>query len=271
MPMFDYICEVCETEHRAWRREKPPRFCCRACRKRGMAGQTTKRTKYVITPEMHIKIKQIYQTLTGNGEVRDLASELGFPRWKITRYAIAQGWIARQKKEPDWNERELRILSRSAHLCPERIQKNLKIAGFSRSVIGIVLKRKRMQFLSNLDGHSARSVAEGFGVDDKCITGWINKGYLKARRRGTNRTSHQGGDHWFIKDKWVRDFVVNCTAVVDFRKIDKYWITDLLAGGQEGTGPSKVVNINPSDSPDEDYGYEEQTRSEYDHMPEMQL
>ena len=253
MPMFDYICEVCGTEGREFRKEKSPRFCCRGCRKRGMVGQTTKPAKYFITPEMHARIKQVYQTMTGNGEVRDLAGELGFPRWKITRYAIKQGWIARQKKEPDWSEHELKILSSSAHLCPERIQKNLKIAGFSRSVTGIFLKRKRMRFLSNLNGHSARNMAECFGVDEKCITSWINKGYIKAGRRGTKRTSHQGGDQWFIKDVWIRDFVVNYTAVIDFRKIDKYWVTDLLAGGKYGTGPSKVVDINPPEIPDEDY------------------
>jgi len=278
MPMFDYICEVCGHDGRKWRREKPPRFCCRACRNRGMAGQTTKGTKYVITPEMHIKIKQIYQTMTGNGEVRDLAAEFGLPRCKITRYAIKQGWIARQKKEPDWSERELKILSNSAHLCPERIQKNLKIAGFSRSATGIVLKRKRMRFLSNLKGHSARNVAECFGVDETCISGWIKKGYMKAGRRGTKRTSRQGGDQWFIKDKWIRDFVVNYTAVIDFRKIDKYWITDLLAGGEIGTGPSRVVDINPPEIPEEDYELAATENGErrteniyYDSMSEMQL
>ena len=258
MPTFDFTCEVCGTEGREWRRDGPPRFCSRGCRNRGMAGQTTKRCKYVITPVMHMRIKEVYQTITGNGEIRDLADELGLPRWKITRYALNRGWIAKQKKEPDWTARELRILGGSAHLCPERIQKNLKMAGFSRSCAGILLKRKRMRFLSNLNGHSARSVAECFGVDATTVAGWIRKGWLKAGRRGTARTSRQGGDHWFIKDTWIRDFVVNYTAVIDFRKIDKYWVTDLLAGGEQGTGPSKVVAINPPDNQDEDYGYEEE-------------
>jgi len=142
-----------------------------------------------------------------------------------------QGWIAKTRKEPDWGERELKILERSAHLSPERIALRLKRYGFSRSVTGIVLKRKRMRFLRNLHGWSKRQVAACFGVDDHAISRWIRLGYLKAKRRGTKRVEAQGGDHWFIKDKWLRDFIVNNVAEIDFRKVDKFWLVDLLAGG----------------------------------------
>ena len=228
MPTFDYICEVCRAEGREHRKDKPPRFCSKDCRNIGMVGQVLKPVKYVITQEMHERIKQVYQTMTGRGEVNDLADELGLPRWKIGRYATHQGWVAKQKKAPDWNEGELSILERSAHCCPEIIQRRLKNVGFKRSVIGIVLKRKRMRFLQNLHGQSARSVAECFGVDDHVIARWIKLGALKARRRGTNRTSKQGGDHWFIKDLWIKQFVVNYISEIDVRKADKYWLVDLL-------------------------------------------
>lgn len=230
--MFDYICETCGTEGRQWRRESPPRFCSRACKSIGMAGKSLKRIKHTITPEMHIRIEQTYKTMTGNGEVNALCSKLQLPRWKITRYAITQGWIAKQKKEPDWSERELRILSGSAHLSPERIQKNLRAAGFRRTTTGIVLKRKRMRFLQNLNGYSSRSVAECFGVDDHVVTRWIKLGFLRAKRRGTMRTPQQGGDIWYIKERWIRKFLIEYLPEIDFRKIDKYWVVDLLASGE---------------------------------------
>lgn len=239
MPTFDFMCEVCGSQARGWRKDRPPRFCCRTCRNKGMMGKRTKPIKQPITPEMHERIRAVYQGMTGRGQVNKLARELGLPRRKITQHAIQQGWVAKKHKTPDWTERELRILETSAHLCLERIQKNLKKAGFSRSVTGIVLKRKRMRFLKNLGGQSARGLAECFGVDVHCIMRWIRLGYLKARKRGTNRTERQG-DHWYIKDMWVRDFIINCVDEIDFRKIDKYWVVDLLAGGYYGIGAMKI-------------------------------
>lgn len=179
---------------------------------------------------MHNRIRKAYQGDTGNGEIRDLAIRLGLPRWKVTRYAISQGFTAKQKKEPDWSQRELSILHQNAHLAASVIQKRLKKHGFCRTEVGIVIKRKRMRFLQNLNGHSARSVAECFGIDVHSVMRYIKNGWLVAKKRGTQRTEAQGGDSWYIKDKDIRDFVINSVAVVDFRKIDKYWLVDLLSG-----------------------------------------
>lgn len=95
-----------------------------------------------------------------------------------------------------------------------------------------------MRCLSNLKGQPANQLSLCFGVDRKTIARWIKNGWLKAQRRGTARTEAQGGDMWFIKDKWVREFIISYVEVVDFRKIDKFWLTDLLAGGNLGTGPA---------------------------------
>jgi len=235
MPTYDYICETCGHQDRAWRPKEqgPPRFCSRKCRKR--SKNQTKRikpNKWPITADMHNTIRAAYQGDTGNGQIRDLAIRLGVPRWKVTRYAISQGFTAKQKKEPDWSDRELFILQRNAHLTPAMIRRKLKKYGYHRTEVGIVLKRKRMRFLKNLNGHSASSVAQCFGVDIHTISGYIKNGWLKARKRGTDRTAAQGGDSWYIKEKDIREFIIDSVAVIDFRKIDKYWLVDLLAGGE---------------------------------------
>lgn len=192
--------------------------------------------KYHFTPEIKEQLRKIYLTEVGikpvadRGAVKDLATKTGIPRWKLSRQAREMGLLAKQKKEPPWSDRELRILHSSAHLSLDRIQIHLKKVGFKRSTQGIYVKRKRMRFMANLNGQSATSTAMCFGVDVKVITGWIKKGWLKAKRRGTNRTAIQGGDIWWIKDMWIKDFIISSVAVIDIRKIDKYWLVDLLAG-----------------------------------------
>lgn len=233
MPTYDYICEVCGHHDRAYRKEEqgPPRFCSRDCRKLSKTPMRRgKPIKYVITSEMHNQIRAAYQGDTGSGQIRDLAIQLELPRWKVTRYAIAQGFMAKQKKEPEWTARELKLLERYAHLAPVGIQKRLKKYGYHRTEVGIVLKRKRMRFLQNLNGHSAQSVAKSFGIDVHSIMRYIKNGWLIARKRGTQRTEIQGGDMYYIKDKDIRNFIIENVEVVDFRKLDKYWLVNLLAG-----------------------------------------
>jgi hypothetical protein len=232
MPMFDFICEACGAQGRQWRRDTAPRSCNRGCLKK-IKWRSGKTVKHIVTPEMHDAIRQAYAGETGNGQINDLAARIGLPRWKVTRYAISQGWTARTNKEPDWTAKEIDILERSAHRAPEVIQRYLKRAGFKRSVTGIILKRKRMRLLQNLEGQSAQGLAGCFGIDVHCVMRWINRGQLKAMPRGLHRTPQQGGDIYLIKDRWVRDFVLANLAEVDLRKVDKYWFVDLIANGSK--------------------------------------
>jgi len=177
---------------------------------------------------MHQAIKRAYEDVTGAGQVNNLASRLGLPRWKVSRYAIQQGWIAKQRKEPNWSKRELGILEKNAHFTPETIQRKLEKSGFKRSVAGIVLKRKRSKYLKNLDGRSATSLAFCFGVEIHFILKAINQGRLKAEHRHTKRTEKQGGDIYFIKDKDIKGYIRENVHGIDFRKVDKYWLVSVL-------------------------------------------
>jgi len=186
--------------------------------------------RYPITQPMHNEIHRAYVGSTGNGEINSLADRLKLPRWKVSRYAVHQGWVAKQKKEPLWSEKEIKILEKFAHLTPERIQIHLKKSGYKRSLAGIILKRKRMRFLGNLRGQSASAVALCLGEDVHFVTRQISLGRLKAKRRGTARTKKNGGDMWFITDRNIREFILDNVNLVDLRKVDKYWFTDIVAG-----------------------------------------
>lgn len=186
----------------------------------------------VITPELHDAIKRLYQTKSGNGgEVKSFAQKKGLPRWKITRYAQEQGWSAKQKKEPNWSDKELHILRMSAHHCPEVALRKLKAAGYNRSLVGIVLKRKRMRYLQDFvgDGQSATSLAMCLGEDIHFVTSAIKAGQLKAIRRQQNRTQRQGGNAFLIRSNQARAWILENIHKIDLRKVDKYWFVDLLA------------------------------------------
>lgn len=229
MPTYNFTCEICGTPGRAWRQEgSPPRFCSKECKNIGLSGKSLKQIKWPITPEIHERIKTIYQRDTGNGQVAALAKSLGYPRWKLSRYAVGQGWVPKQKKEPDWTGEEVHILQLNGHLSPVTIQKKLTKYGFTRSVTGIVLKRKRMRLAQNLDGHSSRALAECLGVDSHFVTRAIKTGRLRAMKRGTSRTKQQGGDIWYIKDKNIRKYIIENVHEIDIRKVDKYWFVDIL-------------------------------------------
>lgn len=189
--------------------------------------------KYHFTEEIDARIRQVYQEEIGmrsklyTGYLKELSKELGMPNWRISKRATELGVLPTKKKEPNWSERELKILQSSAHLSLGRIQKNFKKYGFHRTQQGIQQKRKHMRYLQNLNGHKASAVAIGFGVDHKAVIRWIEKGWLKAARRETTRDEGKA-NMFYIKDKWLREFIIESVAIIDFRKLDKYWIVDLL-------------------------------------------
>jgi len=188
--------------------------------------------KYKITPEMDDLIAWTYRRNTGNGEVNAIARHLNLPRWKVSRRALYLGVVEPKHKEPNWSEEELRLLHTWAHLTPERIALKFKAAGYHRTYTAIVLKRKRMRYLRDMSGMAATTLSDAFNVDCKTVTRWIEKGLLKAEKRGTNRTEKQGGDMWFIKDKDIRKFIIENIHIIDIRKIDKYYMVDVLTEGK---------------------------------------
>ena len=230
MPMFDFKCQFCGARRRVWRyADQPPKYCSKECVQRAWAGRSRKKSIYPeITPEMAEQIHRLYLSPTGSGEVKALAEKLRIPRWKLTRYARNQGWLPTYKGSAHWSQEEIDILDRYAYLSPPRIQVRLRQAGFRRSETSIVIKRKRMNLMANLDGQTCSSLSKCFGVNQKTVAYWIGKGWLKARRRGSARTPEQGGDIYYIVDRAVRKFVKDHPHLVDLRKVDKEWFIDLL-------------------------------------------
>jgi hypothetical protein len=191
--------------------------------------------KYVFTEHMDNLIRDLYRNKYSpcHGRVAKLAVQLNIPRWMVSRRALEINVLEPHIKEPEWTKQELHILELNALRTPVVIQRKLKLLGYHRSIYGIMLKRKRLRLTSQQIKGSARAVAECFGVDASTVADqWIRKGLLKATRRGTARTAQQGGDEWFIKERDIREFIIDNVGIIDFRKVDKFWLVNVLTGGK---------------------------------------
>lgn len=195
--------------------------------------QPKKPIKWAFTPETDEEIRKAYMSKIGfsrRPELAHLALKLGIPRWKIQQRARRIGAYQPRIKEPPWSEQELHLLELNAMYACETIQRRMKAAGFMRSIAAIDIKRARMAFRQQQDPTSCRAVSVCFGVDVHTIMRWIEKGWLRATKKGTKRLAVQGGDEWVIKPKDIRAFVVEHVGVIDLRKVDKFWFVAMLAG-----------------------------------------
>jgi hypothetical protein len=193
------------------------------------------RQKYEFTTVMDDLVRGAYRQLRLCRDRKALGNcgrRLGLPRWAVLRRGRELGLA--QAKESPWCEAEVRVLERFGHLTDAVIQRKLKTAGYSRSVNGIHLKLKRLRIKQNLDGYSAYSLAEAFGVDSHKVGSWIRRNMLRASRRGTDRKESQGGDIYWITQNAVRDFVSRYPDEVDLAKVEKFWFLDLVTGGRIG-------------------------------------
>lgn len=170
-------------------------------------------------------IRRLYQAKPERGAVRDFAARHRRPRWWISRRAADLGIATPTKREPAWSETELAILERHYWQNPKTVQKRLSDAGFQRSLTAIAVKRRKERLLiADAPFVTANALAELCGVDPRTVAReWIHRLGLPAKRRGTDRTDAQGGDHWWIAlsafRKWVRDN----RHKVDLRKVDQVW------------------------------------------------
>jgi hypothetical protein len=168
--------------------------------------------------------------------IQEAAAQLGWPKHHIYREALRLGVIQAREKEPPWTDREMELLEKWQHMDAKVIAKKMRAEGYARTPIAIVLRRRRFlqvrvqEARQDAGLYTSRQLGLCFGIDSKGVVRWIEKGWLKGRRAGTNRTAIQGGDHWEIREKDVRRFVIDYIAHVDVRKVDKFWLVDLLVG-----------------------------------------
>jgi len=222
-------CEVCgEMFSRKYRPSRQARFCGHACLHRWRAGQCYE--KYIIPEEWLPRIKAVYDSGTGDGQITEIAKRIGVPRTKITHTAQKNGWIKVTRSKDwhtPWSERELEYISKSGHLAPKAVQQRLKAAGFERTISAIEVKRHQTRAYQNRKGMSANEVAQCLGKECHMVINLIKTGKLEATRRPgyTGPTAA-----WHIEDKALRAYIIQYLPEIDLRKVDKFWFVDILIG-----------------------------------------
>jgi len=186
-------------------------------------------SKYTFTPEIDKEIHYTYSiNIDSKPRVINLARKYRVPRWAIYQRALKIGAVTSSHQKKPWVEQEIRILKKYARYDPQTIMKRLAKAGFQRSMASIVLKRKRMRLLSNLEGMSACLCAEFLGVDLHWVLNHINTGSLKAE---VIRRDRENKANYFIREEDLRKFIIINPDLIDLRKVEKYYFIELVANG----------------------------------------
>ncbi len=186
--------------------------------------------KYFFTSKMDEELLYTYSINTDSSpRLINLARKFNMPRWALYQRALKIGAVQSSQQKIKWIAEEIEILEKNAHYVPLTIKKRLEKAGFQRSISSIVLKRKRLRLLSNLQGMSACLCAEFLGVDIHWVLQHIRSGLLKAEKI---RQDSQGKVNYYIKEKNLRKFILNNPDLIDLRRVEKYYFIELVANGK---------------------------------------
>lgn len=177
-----------------------------------------RRQKYVLDDRGRRLLIGMYD---GTGETNaKLERMLGVPRAVVKKWGRELG-LARQKA-PAWTEAEVQYLQ--ASIRKKSLDEIAKHLGRTKTSVRLKVRRLNLSLVRS-GGYSMTDIRLALGNDFKTIAKWVERGWLKGKRKGPNTTA------WFFTDKNIRDFIIAHPHEVDPRRADWIWLVDLLAGG----------------------------------------
>lgn len=147
--------------------------------------------------------------------LNSIARKLQVPRWKVSEWAALIG-VSRQSMRA-WEDREIAYLKRNfyqkdIHELSTRLGRSANSVRIKAHILG----------LSENNGYNKDNMAEGLGVNERTVSKWVEKGWLKGRKRGDSPT-----DQWIFLDKDIRDFILAHPEKV--KEMGSLWVADLLS------------------------------------------
>lgn len=165
----------------------------------------------------------LLDTYDGRTETVDmLTKHLQVPRWCVRRWAVQLGLS--QPRKTAWTPEEERYLEANLHhMSVGRIAKKL-----GRTKVAVQRKAASLGISKLGEGYTIHSLADALGCARQTVTLWVERGWLKGKRRQTERPDN---DIWYFSDAAVRKFIMQHPHEVDPRRADWLWLVDVLAGG----------------------------------------
>lgn len=165
--------------------------------------------------------------------IDELVRRLNVPRWTVRKWAGELGLT--RKREPRWTPEDEVYLERNLH-CKSLAALAVYLG---RTKVSVRLKAKRLGINKCYqEGYTMRGLCQGLGCDHKQVERWLERGWLKGRRRQTERT--HAPDVWYFSDDAIRKFIIAHPQEVDPRRFDWLWVVDVLCNIGE-LSSSKVV------------------------------
>jgi hypothetical protein len=176
---------------------------------------------YVSDPWRDSQIKSAYDRGIRRGELRKVATTIGWPTWAVRRRARELG-VSHTRSVGPWSAPEIQILEGAANLSGDSIQRRLAAAGFTRS-LGDIARELRHGSYRDDTGYTMSGLAALFGVDLSVVRGWIEKKWLRAARNA---------DTWHIRDSDIRRFVADHPLAFRLGRVDQLWILHIIFDGR---------------------------------------
>lgn len=181
------------------------------------------------------KITELFSTIEipkgSTSGIKEIARILNEPRWLISQQARKLGLTRGRIKEPNWTSAEDELMKNIPLHDPDKCSVIFSAHGFKRTATAIIVRSKRLNLKRKYTAtHSATAAARIVGLDAKTIAIYCIKGIIKSTRRATKRLPQQGGDPHSIESEDLRQFIIDNLELIDFRKVDKFALVDLLVG-----------------------------------------
>ncbi len=238
---YEVTCPVCHTvaiKKRA-AQKPPPIYCSAICATRARGGPTHTSRLHQYTEAMNAAIRLACRE--GKGALKRLWSE--DPRFQTIPYPSLrrQAWVLgciRTGPAMHWDDDE-RTYATEAYLqgrSLDSIAQSLRRRGWHRSPAAI-MARMREDGIHRWQGDSlsCSQVAETFGVDDKVVGRWIQRGWMKVHHYSDGK-----GETRYIHLQEVRRFLVKYPSIVAQCKPDLVWLIGMLTMPGAGRADEEI-------------------------------
>lgn len=195
---------------------------------------------FELTPEIEMTLRRVYslpfrskkRLELGIPSIKESARDLGIPPHTLKKFARELG-LTRTKDLP-WSEEEIKILDEQGYKSTAGLARIFRRAGFKRTEGAIQMMRARRMSHKASPFFSLGAIALLFGVDAHLVTGWAEKGWLRAEYKETKKNKEGGGrgDTRVAGKDSIYRFIVEHPEAFDLRRVDQLWFLHVITKGE---------------------------------------